>query len=805
MFRMKKTWVMITLLALVTTFSVMAAYIPNSRDTKPAPETIVYTIENPTDMEELFDNDEFTFYFRDSLDVLAIYDKEADHTYKTGLDQALGDEIEDACDDLLDTETYTDTDIENTCVAHEMLSDGQKIYGNSLIALEYLDDISEKSKTLYSSDEDYTSELSKVEGDGSHWVMDIDFSDYKARDSEFELSVRIHLYFSDTGVEFEIRDEEVVASERYKILNISVAPFMGAQGGTISQVEVDTEKHKADWVYLEDKVLNPGYSFVPDGSGALIRFEDTNIEVDEYQGRVYGGDLTRAYSSKEQELEYVDHQDAMLPVFGMSYGDDSDFGFVAYAESGDEYMMIHSTPLSSNFGYIQTYASFVYNETYYQIIGEDDFGGDLGYTKFAEEPNHFDVSLHFEFLNGDGSSNTYEASYVGMALTYRDFLLEQNVLTEMDSSLTDIPVRIDFLMADSKIGIFGYEEQVSTTASDVTEVLNDLHSNGVKNVNSGLLGWQEGGMILSSPKDHDFSGSIGSKGDFKDVFEEANSLGYDVSFVNDYAFINSDMASFYRDAVKHVSGQYYYKQLLNPQTVNEYVLSDPLDAIDWLDDHYDYFTDMGQTSMTIYGLTDNMYGAPRLNKSVLDINQLLNEELDKIEEDTLINGYQPNLYLLNSIDRYLNMPAFSSQYIIASDTVPFIELVLNNTLEMYAPYANFSFSSDRDVLRMIDYNLYPSFVITKEPSYILASTNSNNYISTQYVDYEDLIVETYAKVNDALKDVIGSDWVSREVITDGVIVNEYENGTRIVINYTDAEIQYDNNTVDALQYLVLKD
>jgi hypothetical protein len=124
---------------------------------------------------------------------------------------------------------------------------------------------------------------------------------------------------------------------------------------------------------------------------------------------------------------------------------------------------------------------------------------------------------------------------------------------------------------------------------------------------------------------------------------------------------------------------------------------------------------------------------------------------------------------------------------------------------MYAQYANFSFSSTKDILRMIDYNMYPSFVLTMEPSYVLASTNSNNYISTQFRDYEDLIVSMYQEINEALSVVLYQEWISREVVTEGLIVNTYSSDIEIVINYTDDSQMYNGHTIPRNSFVVLED
>jgi hypothetical protein len=124
-------------------------------------------------------------------------------------------------------------------------------------------------------------------------------------------------------------------------------------------------------------------------------------------------------------------------------------------------------------------------------------------------------------------------------------------------------------------------------------------------------------------------------------------------------------------------------------------------------------------------------------------------------------------------------------------------------MELYGPYSNFSFYTDADILRMVDYNIYPNFVLTEEPAYLLSDTNSSNYYSTEYELYVDLIDSIYDTVDDALSGVIGVNWINRVVVENGVILNSYENGVEILINYTDDEITYNGVVVKPLSYEVI--
>jgi hypothetical protein len=99
---------------------------------------------------------------------------------------------------------------------------------------------------------------------------------------------------------------------------------------------------------------------------------------------------------------------------------------------------------------------------------------------------------------------------------------------------------------------------------------------------------------------------------------------------------------------------------------------------------------------------------------------------------------------------------------------------------------------------MIDYNVFPSFMFTKQPSYLLAQTNSSHRFSTEFSQYEELLYTVYAKVNAMLRYTAGTEWINREVVQPGVVVNTYADGLRIIINYTTENVYVFGVQVEAL-------
>jgi hypothetical protein len=182
---------------------------------------------------------------------------------------------------------------------------------------------------------------------------------------------------------------------------------------------------------------------------------------------------------------------------------------------------------------------------------------------------------------------------------------------------------------------------------------------------------------------------------------------------------------------------------------------------------------------------------------------MFRDALANLSADQLINAANPNGFLFQYVDRYLQMDIYTTQYLIETDTVPFLQILLQGTMELYAIYSNFSFYTQQDILRMIDYNIYPSFVLTEKPAYVLTDTNSSEYYSTEYTLYKDLIQAIYFQVNEALSPVIGARWLNREVVSLGVIRNTYDDGTVILINYTDHDVTVGTTPVEAASFAVI--
>ena len=782
---------LVLLIGVVSFGYVQAAYLTTNRDTKLPPDKVTYDIANVDAYEPVYETDTLAYYFREDRDVIAIKDKRSGYTWKTGLDIPFGADINDRV-----MEAGTKEEAKEAAVPQEEgMNTTYTGMSNSLLTVEYYEEGT--IKYISSAARDMVeSQLVTLNDNPATRRLDVNFKN-------IELKVKVYITFEEDSITYEIKKEEITGDGRSCLAALNITPFLGASGGKTKYYNPETEMYDI----IEDKYMVPGYILVPDGSGALIRFQDNSAPFAMYYGDVYGADPSQNTYNGSVHPDSVPLKDPVMPVFGVAHGD-GQAAFVAYADHGAEYMQIVVRPEENLTAYNYVYPRFVYNVNYYQVYNKK---GD-GFFTLMEEPNPVDIRMTYTFLSGDGSDHTPAADYTGMALTYRRHLIEQGILTEQKhESEGDIPLRLDFIMADSKKGIIGTEEVVVTTAEDVRTILNKIMSKNITNLNSGLYGWQKGGETLAKPYPGTYSKNIGKEKEFKKLFTEFAEKGVDISYARDFVTVNKEMMSYQGNAAKHVNSWYLNLDKRQVLPVNSPVTSfgyaTPKRSAEWLDQLLKHVAPYS-TSLTVGGISEvllSSYSRDRAETTVTEAIALYQEACAGAKEKVKLNFENPNRYLWKYTDRYLQSPVTTSQHVFETDTVPFLQMVLNGTMEMYAPYANFSFYTQPDILRMIDYNLSPSFILSMEPSYHLASTPSAHLYSTEFDQYEGLVDEVYSQVNEALSQVAGYRWVKRKVLENGVIKNTYENGQdekQILINYTEEPFVYEQDTIAPLSAFV---
>ena len=145
----------------------------------------------------------------------------------------------------------------------------------------------------------------------------------------------------------------------------------------------------------------------------------------------------------------------------------------------------------------------------------------------------------------------------------------------------------------------------------------------------------------------------------------------------------------------------------------------------------------------------------------------------------------------------------NTQYVYETDSIPFLQMVLRDSVDCYAPYSNQGFYSDASILKMIEYGVYPSFMVMEADNFSLNDTPLENCFSLNFEDWEERIHDVYGKVNGALSYVKGAAITEHSVEAEGVYCTVYDNGVRIFVNYDMEDyVTEEGITVPAGSYVV---
>jgi len=760
-----------------------ASFIPSARDTQAdgGPVALPETTLHPS-FVLLYENEDMAFYYRAERNVFAFRDKRIGYIWKSGLDVPLAADVDDFVRNLtpeqrlaLDEEIFRVVRMSNTFIN----------IANSVLTIEFFTAADTLSNTSSNTD-GVTTTLAPTAAP-NRFIMTSEFH-------AIDLTVRVHITFDGTRVIYDIPNDGITGEGRGVLSAIHLVPFKGATGGVIERLDRETGMFNREAV-----PMIPGYFFVPDGSGALIRFQYNYMNFTEYRGHVFGIDYGQSQIFRRESSSHIPLRNPTMPVFGVSHGNGK-AGFIAYTLQGAEYKEIVVMPHQHTTYYNWIYPRFVYNRTHLHIY--DRRGS--GFLVRRPDISAFDVTIVYDFLAAvDGQT----ACYVGMARAYRAHLMETGQLAAFQAR--EPGVRIDFLMSDISPNIVSHSQVTLTDVHNVQDILTELTALGVNNITTNLLGWQRNGITGGHPGRVSFRNAVGSRGDFVALTDFARAHGIRLAFAREYFEINNVQMNNFGNAAVHLNGQFITTDIsgIMPPgaAVTERFYARPTRGAEWLLsnlnrlDFMDYHAVFGITGRLISdhtgsGIADRFQvGQARTGMLVQDTRQLLEDTFAQAATSHGLFLHQANQYLFRFATAYLDIPVFNSQHLIQTDTVPFLQMVLHGTMDMFAPYSNFSFYTDRDVLRMIDYNVMPSFVVTQNPSHMLQHTNSAHFYTTEYGRYRDMILRISNTVQNTLRQVVGYQWVDRYVVEIGVVVNTYHGPggsvRQIIINYTDFPVE----------------
>lgn len=573
-----------------------------------------------------------------------------------------------------------------------------------------------------------------------------------------DITIGLYVVFGLDSITVSVPNDEIIEGEDFKLKSIRIYPYFGA--------------------VLEDNT--PGYVFLPDGIGALIDYKRTNPLIDtNYEKSIY--DRNIGFNTQENLNNFVSTGTKIYaPVFGFVHGINQNAVF-ANIKEGAPYGMLYVFFPSNSRGFTTVFSQFNYRTTYSQPI--DKVGNTI--SLLQKERNEFDIEIKYSLLVDD------DANYVGMAKTYREDL--ESSLPGMTSS-DQIPLRLDTIGLEKKEGLLFPQSVVMTTLSEFEWMIDDLNEKNLREIFATYRGFTSSGVTWSAPKYERLSSRLGSTGDLLSLSEKVTELYVEIEVMK--ASNRSSGYNQYFDLAKKINSQLYR---YDSGTDQKYLLEHAQMA-SVFDRNVEKLGRYPLSGLVIESMGGLLYDDFDNDSNLSDLIIQLEDLLSSTELKIALK--EANAYLWGSMDHFYDFPMYSSQYVIFDDTVPFMSIVLSGRMTLFGPYANFYPYARDELLRLIDFGVYPSFIVTEKSSKYLQKTGLETIYASRYEDIAPLIETYYEFVDGALAHVIGQTIEQREVLANGLVLVTYSNGIRIGINYRNQTMTLSGVSINPKSYHV---
>ncbi len=574
------------------------------------------------------------------------------------------------------------------------------------------------------------------------------------------INLTLQVRLTDDGIRMVVPFDSIDEAGSERLCSVYIAPAMGAT--------------------LRDE--HQGYLFIPEAAGAILYYTDAGAtSISPYSKPVYGRNpgvgnssttassdtatAAGAMTSKAVYPRVKEEEKILAPVYGFTRTDEQ-LAALFILESGQDNAAIFAYPSGVITDYNFNGALFVMRDRYFRLNSST-----RGAMTFEEQLQARDLAVRVCLLEKDA------ANYSGMALRYGQYLREEMHLSGVKKTGA---IRLDVLAAETEKGVFFDNTVPVTTADETSVILETFIKAGIAQMDVYYTGWQKGGKTAGYGRVPTAMDS--SLGDFK-ALADAKTGAVSISLAQDLlwayqgrAYARDTLArQINRQSMQVLSGHRAYPQMsiLSPLILEQYADALMQSAGEMFEL---YITGIGNTLFSHAVSSTERY-------SRLDTLERYAALLDKLTQNHRLALEQPFACYLPYTDAYLDMPMETTNYTIIDAAVPFLPMALDGLVECWSEALNFSADPAYTQLKLIEYGLNPTWILTKQASHVLQDTNSDDVYAAQWDQMLPRILKQYNELAPVWKLRLEANVCRHEFLTEDVVQLTYTNGVSILINY----------------------
>lgn len=574
------------------------------------------------------------------------------------------------------------------------------------------------------------------------------------------------------GIEEEVwEDPDTDPEKKQSVMNVALLPFMGAAGS-------DDE----------------GYLIIPDGSGALIHFNNGRTGAAIYQQDVYGRDDALTIR-KAATTTY----DVNMPLFGIVRNGRA---LMAVVENGDYQAQLNAMVNGQLTGYSNAYfaVQYIHMEANTIMPGSEHSTDVMLPTNTFRDMGNFTVRYY--------PLAAENATYADVAAAYRAQLgLKESIA---DAATQQLEMVASIPSIDTFLGVPYESVRVLTSYEQAAQTLRDFAAEGLNDLTLRYTGWSKqsvrGKMVTGLDLDNRLGGKKAFDGlrqavketgaemvlavDLIDIYEDGNGYWSLFAATNSVNSTAKQVPEFLQSTgYQDPEGKPWY--LLSPDKVPEAArklaenLSGQVDGVS--------LSMLGNTVYSSFGKT----GISRTSAGMY-WQQALETLSGKIQT---LSAKTASAYAFPYMEQVDATPCASSRFEVTDMEIPFYQMVTHGAMVLYTEPANEDGNVRKALLRAIEYGMYPSWRVIAGDTALLSGTDYASWHAASLDAWREEIKNTAAWMA-PLGVYAGMQMTGHEQVTATLSVTTYANGDMVLVNYGSEDAEHLGVTVPALGYAI---
>lgn len=610
--------------------------------------------------------------------------------------------------------------------------------------------------------------------------------------AQFNLAIEFTLDGGDLVA--HIPTQEITSGNPfYKIQRISVLPNFAAKPAAAA---------------------NDGYFLTPDGSGALMRFNTFAGSMPKYDRPYMDNDF---YADYYFQSEYA--EELRMPIFGMINGGDvATSGLLGIIEEGWETANLHITLGSvTGSGKKATYNGT--NAAYVSVDPLEHARVRINGAYEASSPTYVSDSGHIAMdFTLRLKPYTQAVTYFDMAMDYRDYLAAKSgvEIAAPEGPTTYVEVLGAITKVDRFVGVPYDNINAMSTYKDVESIIAELPEGSVVQYDGAF----NGGIISELNNGARLVKENGTLEEMKSLLAAADKKGIELYWQINLSRVYDNGRTYvpYFHALRDFSNETAEIYLYTPDTAMFNGRWDPIRPYTRVSPKYlpglaeAFLAELNEQdlgiNLAIDDLGHDVFADFRYNNV---INQNQANALVKTTLDTLDAAADLTLNDTASVyapmaDYVTNVSRQSSDYASFYATIPFRQLALRGLTNLVGKDVNLnSRSLDYYLLQAAETGMSVKYTVSVKNPDMLKNTHFEAIYAAHWAEWKNEILEAAKKCQELSALIGGQQITGHQILAENVFQTTYENGVRVITNYSALPYESADGVVEAGTWLLVQE